>query len=330
MAVAKKLKETETYSVSLVTQGKHRFYTLSMPSDVLATCCTVDTRADNPLTGFQRKLDVRRAEEIARYIDKDLGTIPCSIVLSAQQDAELKYTRARRSITFKTTARSFLILDGQHRVYGFAKAKSTLRVPVVIYNGLSRAEECQLFIDINTKQRPVPNELLLDIKRLAEIETDEESILRDVFDLFADNQDSPMRGIMSPSSRTGGKLSRVTFNAALKSVLSIFEMSTSAEVYRILSAYLQVWIDYLAESSGSDWITNPVLFKAIVSFFHDVAQRVADRSGKDFSTENFREVLKPFFSKTRKASLKNPGHSHVQLYEIFKKSFRQPFTISAA
>jgi DGQHR domain-containing protein len=69
-----------TYSASLVTQGKHRFYTLSMPSNVLAQCCTVDTRADNPLEGFQRKLDVRRAEDIARYIDKDLGTIPCSIV----------------------------------------------------------------------------------------------------------------------------------------------------------------------------------------------------------------------------------------------------------
>src|SRR5438105_1664774 len=141
MASSSAGKDTLTYSVSLVTQGRHKFYTLSMPSDVLAECCTVDTRLDNPIEGFQRKLDPRRAEEIARYIDEGIGTIPSAIVLSAQTDAQLTYTRARRSITFKKTPKSFLIIDGQHRVFGFAKAKSTLRVPVVIYNSLTRAEE---------------------------------------------------------------------------------------------------------------------------------------------------------------------------------------------
>ena len=32
---------------------------------------------------------------------------------------------------------AFLILDGQHRVYGFSLAKTSLRVPVVIYNNLT-------------------------------------------------------------------------------------------------------------------------------------------------------------------------------------------------
>jgi len=216
-------KSTETYSVSLVTQGKHKFYILSAPSDVLAQCCTVDTRADNPLEGFQRKLDSKRADEIAHYIDEEFGTIPSSIVLSAQPDAELAYSRARRSITFKKTSKSFLILDGQHRVFGFARASSSLRVPVVIYNGLTRAEECRLFIDINTKQRPVPNELLLDIKRLAETETDEESMLSDVFDLFAEEPDSPLLGFMSSAAKAKGKLSRVTFNSAMGNLQRVFD-----------------------------------------------------------------------------------------------------------
>jgi hypothetical protein len=72
------------------------------------------------------------------------------------------------------------------------KAKANLRVPVVIYNKLSKTMECRLFIDINTKQRPVPNELLLDIKKLAEVETNEESLQRDVFDKFSTNPDSPL------------------------------------------------------------------------------------------------------------------------------------------
>lgn len=68
--------ETVSYTASLVSQGKYRFYTLTMPSDVLAENCTVDTRIENPIKGFQRRLDERRAQDIADYIDSGFGTIP--------------------------------------------------------------------------------------------------------------------------------------------------------------------------------------------------------------------------------------------------------------
>src|SRR5207248_1145328 len=150
---------------------KHRFYTLTAPSDILAKTCFVSTRYDDPKEGFQRLLDKNRAQQIADYIDEGFGSIPNSIVLSAQPEAELKVIGRGKTIEFKDTPKAFLILDGQHRVYGFALAKTTLRVPVVVYNDLSRKDESRLFIDINTKQRPVPNELLLDIKKLAEYES---------------------------------------------------------------------------------------------------------------------------------------------------------------
>jgi DGQHR domain-containing protein len=328
MASSSPEKDTLTYSVSLVTQGRHKFYTLSMPSDVLAECCTVDTRFDNPIEGFQRKLDIRRADEIARYIDEGIGTIPSSIVLSAQADAQLTYSRARRSITFKKTPKSFLIIDGQHRVFGFSKAKSTLRVPVVIYNSLTRAEECRLFIDINTTQRPVPNELLLDIKRLAESETLEESLLTDLFDFFTNESDSPLLGLMSPAQKAKGKLSRVTFNAAMRSVVPVFDAGDAKGVYRVVSSYLAVWMERLKREKGEAWITNATLFRAVLSMFQDVAQRVTDRFGRDYSVQNFRNVLEPFFQKVKGGTLKTPGSSYVALAETFKKMLRQQLTIS--
>ena len=64
------------FSISQVTQGKHKFYTCTIPSDVLARCCFVTTREDDPKIGFQRVLDKKRAEEIAKYIDSGFGTIP--------------------------------------------------------------------------------------------------------------------------------------------------------------------------------------------------------------------------------------------------------------
>jgi DGQHR domain-containing protein len=74
-----------SYTASLITQGKHRFFTLSMPSDVLAETCIVEPRNEEPLVGFQRALDKRRAQEIAHYIDSGFGTIPTSIVLAASR-----------------------------------------------------------------------------------------------------------------------------------------------------------------------------------------------------------------------------------------------------
>ncbi|MFN8736424.1 MAG: DNA sulfur modification protein DndB, partial [Betaproteobacteria bacterium] len=64
------------YAARLVTQGKHKFYTLTLPSDLLAKTCVVETRQGDPIEGFQRKLDEKRAQEIADYIDSGFGTIP--------------------------------------------------------------------------------------------------------------------------------------------------------------------------------------------------------------------------------------------------------------
>lgn len=196
-----KNKEFLSYTASLITQGKHRFYSLTIPSDVLARTCFVVDRDENPVDGFQRLLDKDRAQQIADYIDAGFGTIPTSVVLSAQSVAQFSYDSKKRTVRFSLDPKAFLVLDGQHRIYGFHLAKSDLRVPVVIYNELTRVDESRLFIDVNTKQRPVPNELLLDIRKLAEYRNDLETKLGDIFDLFATDPSSPLLGLMSPSKR---------------------------------------------------------------------------------------------------------------------------------
>ena len=194
-----------------------------------------------------RELDHKRAEEIARYIDNGLGTIPNSIVLSAQPEAELSVIGRGKTLAFNDLPGSFLILDGQHRVFGFSKATKPLRVPVVIYNGLSRADETRLFVDINTKQRPVPSPLLLDIKRLADIETESEGTLRNIFDLFNSEQGSALAGMLAPFDSIKNKINRTTFNAAVKPLLENFGERNELEIYQILNAYLSAVASRLNE-----------------------------------------------------------------------------------
>ncbi len=315
------------YSVSLVKQGRRQFYTLTMPSDVLARTCAVSTRQEDPLKGFQRSLDTKRAKDIAHYIDHDLGTIPSSIVLSAQEAADLKIVGRGKTLEFSDVPGAFLILDGQHRVFGFSKAKTAMRVPVVIYNGLSRKDETRLFIDINTKQKPVPSQLLLDIKHLADIETESEEVLRDIFDYFSDEFGSVFAGKMSPSESSRNKISRVTFNQAVKPLLPMFSERSSVEIYEILNSYLDAVSTEILRRTSVEVMTKPVVFRALMGFFKSVASRVKDRFGTDYTADNFHQVIAPVFANMPSKKLEQPGMSWTSLRDYLEERLTSKLTL---
>lgn len=296
-----KVEEYQKHKIkfSNILQGKYKIFSLTLDSDLLAKICFITTREEDPKTGFQRVLDKRRAQEIANYIDSGLGTIPNSIILSAQPEAQLKIIKRGNIIEFVENPNSFLVLDGQHRVYGFSLAKTKLRVPVAIYNNLTRQEESKLFIDINTKQRPVPNELLLDIKRLAEYETDSEHFIMEIYDLFNERTDSPLLGLMSPDKKLNNKLTRVTFNAALNPLLSIFKGKGTEETYEIIRNYIHAFIAGLNELNAEQTITNATVFRATMQLFKHVVKRVKDKYGSNYTVDNFLDVLNPIFLKAK-------------------------------
>ncbi len=334
MAKASKVSDDETtapprlrYSVSTVRQGRHTFYTLTMPSDVLSRTCTATTRKEDPKEGFQRELDVKRAQEIADYIDKDIGTIPNSIVLSAQTAADLKIVGKGKTFEFSDTPGAFLILDGQHRVYGFTLAKNLVRVPVVVYNGLSRSEETRLFIDINTKQRPVPAQLLLDIKKLAAIEGEAEGLLRDIYDCFDERHDSILAGVMSPSDSAKNKISRVTFNHAVKPLLEMFAGRSPDEIFSILNAYLSALMSELQKKTSNPVLSKPVVFRAFLALFRRVAQRVVDKYGSNYSAANFQSVIAPIFQNLQVKRLEAPGTSWVALRDYLEARLQSKLTL---
>lgn len=314
------------FSANLIRQGKHRFFTCTIPSDILAECSFVSTRDEDPKEGFQRLLDKKRAQEIADYIDKGLGTIPNAIVVSAQPSAKFKELGAGKTIEFEYNPKSLLILDGQHRVYGFLLAETALRVPVVIYNGLTRVEESRLFIDINTKQRPVPNELLLDIKNLAQYESFDEAYLNELFNFFNSKSSSPLLGLLSVSKRTSGKISRVSFNTSIKPIMGAFTDKESIEAYETLAPFYSAFLAGLKRLKCEERITNPTVLRAVTLFFPEVAQRVKDKFGS-YNTKAFGEILTPFFSKVTASKVKNSGYSHKELYDYFSNSFRTTFII---
>lgn len=276
-----------TMSVSLITQGAHKFYSGSMLIEDLAECSTPNPRENDPVEGFQRSLDEPRAIAIANYL-RDGGTIPASIILSAQPAAEFIYSNKNRSVSFELTPASFLILDGQHRVYAFRKLLSEglkYRVPVIIYNELTITQEARLFIDINTLQRPVPRELLLDIKKLAEKDNDEEKLLDDLFTSFETEKDSFLLEKLSRIEKKRGKISKVTFYDSMKLIIKEFDISNTDKLYEILNAYFQAASD-VADEQHVDLavaITKPTVFKIMVAHAKSIIQIIFDNNPSDIA-----------------------------------------------
>jgi DGQHR domain-containing protein len=315
-------------TVSLIRQGDHRFYSLTILSDVLAETCFIISRAEEPRVGFQRLLDKKRALEIANYIDSGLGTIPSAIVLSAQEAAELEYDSKRKSISFKKVPKAFLILDGQHRVYGFTLAKTAFRIPVVIYEGLSRRDESRLFIDINSKQKGVPPELLLDIKRLAEYEVGKDAFLRQIYDLFMEDSFSALYGKLSPASKVSGKISRTTFNSSVKPLIKIFGDKDPSDVYAIFNCYLVAFDEWiLRKNKVHNQMFVSTVFKAIANFFPIVAVKVKDRFGAIYTADNFAYFLEGVGERVKTSKIVNPGNAYSPLVEHLKEALAIDFTL---
>lgn len=276
---------TQNISVTLITQGEHKFYSGTMEIDLIASTCSTNPREDNPSDGFQRTLDEGRAIAISNYI-RNGGTIPSSIILSAQSSAELIYNSKNKTISFNENQGAFLILDGQHRVYGFRKLLnegSKYRVPVIIYNELTPIQEARIFIDINTLQRPVPKELLLDIKRLADRESDDERMLDELFTNFESKPDSYLLNKLSRFDKQKGKISKVTFYDAMKPILKEFNISNTDRLYKIINTF------FLAADDVSDIyrfnldtsITKATLFKILVAHSRAIITMISDSNADD-------------------------------------------------
>jgi DGQHR domain-containing protein len=312
-----------SYPALVLTQNKRRFYFSTIPVDVLFPTCFVARREEDPQQGFQRALSESRAEDVSRYLAGGKGSIPTNIVLSAQVEANFEYNSRSKTIAFARVPRAFLVLDGQHRLWGYSKCRVRHRVPVAIYDGLSRADEARLFIDINTNQRGVPAALLLDIKQLAAIETEKESLLRTFFDRLASDPHSALSGKLSPSKSTPKRISRVPFNRALGTALNseVVRSLQSDDMYRLIRNYLNA---FDAELPRKDTLTKAAYFEAIFEMFDEVVRETMSLHGNARQTtlqESIRPIAKLDFSGQGKLTKKG-------FTDLMQAAFRKSVAIS--
>ncbi len=279
-----------------VTQNSKDFFITSVKASILRELAFVLKRDEDPIKGFQRLLNENRAKDIAKYMDEKKGVIPSPLILSAQPNAEMNFDEKSSKITFSNNKNSFLVLDGQHRLFGMYLSENDYEIPVIIFNNLKTSDEVNLFIDINTNQKGVPTTLLIDIKNLTGKEEKKEEKQRILFDSL--NNDSVLRGLMSPTKSQLGKISRTTFN---QSTERLFETGYFANenvnvTLKAVKNYLQaVEIILLSTNSEKAKLTKSMIFRAVFEIFNDVVE-LSLKKFENLKTDSIVEILRPIGS----------------------------------
>jgi len=173
-----KIPEMENVRVPAVRGklGDRVFYSfVSTPKQILKIAF-VNHRSLNDPTGapsYQRLISRTRLHQISRFI-KDGGFFPTNILVNFAEKSRFEQIAKddETNVVFGNLYlpcryRSAWIIDGQHRLYGYAPLSDkhlNQNIMVVAFENLRREEEANLFVTINHEQKSVPKTLLDDLE----------------------------------------------------------------------------------------------------------------------------------------------------------------------
>ena len=275
------------------TQNDKMFYLAVINSSILKSMCVVSRKKEDREKGFQRLLNPKRAKAIAKYLDEIHGAIPSAIIVSAQKNTKIHFNDDS-TISFEIVENGFLVIDGQHRLYGLIESKNEYDIPVIIFTDLKSSDEVKLFIDINTTQKGVPAALILDIKNQAGTETKIEERQRILFDRI--NSDSVLAGFLLPNESKVGKISRTVFYASTKPVFenSIISDKDDDVVYKVLCNYYEaIDIVFKRTNNKNARLNKTILFKSVMEMFDEISKNCYT-TYKNFKVQSFLEIVEPF------------------------------------
>lgn len=243
------------------------YYVAILPAKVLLEVAFSDVLSANKkdgyyeLDGTQRLMQPKRLQAIADYINRTDAAFPNTIILAAnyrkedgliedddEDDASGQKMPNNRWIiegdgdccTLRIPTREKLaaIIDGQHRLFSFAQAKSQrldMNLICSIFLDLPKPFQAHLFATINSTQKPVDKSLTYELFGYNVEEEDEIYWSPDKLAVFfarrlGTDDKSPLRGRIAIAPKKDDALARLTQDARWK-------VSTAVVVEGIMRLY---------------------------------------------------------------------------------------------
>lgn len=290
---------------TLVEQVHHRFRLTTLDAGTLSSISYTAVRGvDNEDGAVQRILIERRIKSLKEFVLSG-GDLPGNIILNWVSD-DLQVDG--ETISFEPKAKMAQIIDGQHRVAGIKEAikenpeLASLRIPVVIYEGLNTQECADIFIAINTEQKPAPKSLVYDLYGIgSEVAIDHAAArARDISFVLNTEENSPYFGkIKFPGERRrkGG----IALSTAVSAIKQLVEPNASFDQIGVYELKLQIkcfinFFNAIKKEYGDDWDSNANAFQYSAGFsaaceFFKLKMLPYCNTKKSFTEETISEAL---------------------------------------
>lgn len=132
-----------------------------------------DLRDPEAAPSYQRLITRARLRDVARFIAEG-GYFANAILVNFKDEAEFHRAGPETSdgisigtLKLPNTYKSVWVIDGQHRLYGFAEHNEdddSHRIPIIAFERLNQEEEGRLFKVINSEQRKVSKNLIDELR----------------------------------------------------------------------------------------------------------------------------------------------------------------------
>jgi len=155
-------------------------YTFSISPEYLLKISYVSHRSKGKASDvdtYQRMLAKSRIKKISQYISDD-GIFPTNIVINMDKN-RLQFEPVQQKkdqaieqdagllgwLDIRAAYKSAWIIDGQHRLFAYSghPRAPKAKLSVLAFEGLPPSKQAELFIDINAKQKSVPQSLLQEL-----------------------------------------------------------------------------------------------------------------------------------------------------------------------
>lgn len=259
-------------------QGKSKFVLTKLSARVVTAISYAAIRNQSTEEGaVQRVLNPRRIASIREFTLAG-GDYPSALVLNWVSEQN-KLVRSQGGVlTIKDSPFSAQIIDGQHRIAGIRAAIEDdanigkLELPVVIYENLTTEECANIFISINTEQKPVPRSLVFDLYGVASDAVVDRAAVRarDIAMALNEDEDSPYHQLIrlpNSSKRKGGIALSTVVNAIKPLVdekgdfeqVDVMEFETQRKI-------IENWMGALQKIYGDSWEDKSNVFMYAAGF----------------------------------------------------------------
>lgn len=283
-----------------VEQPGGTFYVLTMPSNVLERIAYVSVRARENPEGVQRYLSEKRVREVRDFVNAPEALLANNIIVNLSGEARFARSNGLHGVLhIPDRPGEAMVIDGQHRLFGFRESPAQLELTVSAFIGLALHKQAKLFRDINTQQKGIPTSLAYDLLDLTKDAEFVDLRSHEIVKRLNEEPDSPwyqsikMQGVGAGLVTQGAFIERLKTHVGSNGSIGYLDAEPQ---YQAICNYWRAVKEVQSDAWGARGylLTKTLGFSALMDVFSRVAEKCLE--SRNFKVSNLKQILSPLAS----------------------------------